>query len=131
MSDAIVFISHNRIKPGKFEALKAYAPEITAIIDRDKPGTVIFLTYANEKATEAHIVHVFPDPEAMQRHLEALDERASAAFEFIETTGYEIYGSPNEQVLETMRDFASRLGAELTVCPDNLAGYLRFGSAGP
>jgi hypothetical protein len=50
MSDAIVFISHNQIKPGKFDALKAYAPRVAEAIDRDKPGTVVFLMYADPEA---------------------------------------------------------------------------------
>jgi quinol monooxygenase YgiN len=70
MSDAIVFISHNQIKPGKFDALKAYAPRVAEAIDRDKPGTVVFLMYADPEGTRASIFHVFPDGDAMQRHLE-------------------------------------------------------------
>jgi hypothetical protein len=61
----------------------------------------------------------------MRSHLEGVGDRASAAFEFIETTGYDIYGSPGGAVLETMGAFASRLGVPLTVYEDNLAGYVR------
>ena len=94
----------------------------------DKPGTVVFVMYADHKGTQASIVHVFPDADDMQRHLEGVDARASEAFEFIETTGYEIYGSPNEQVLEMMREYASKLNVELIIRSDNLAGYTRVGS---
>ena len=125
MADVVVFISHNRVKPGQFEGLERFAPEITGIIERDKPGTAAMLTYANEDGTEVSIVHVFPDAGAMQRHLEGLDDRAAKAFEYMETVGYEIYGSPGAGVLEMMRGFAATLGADLTVRPGNLAGYLR------
>jgi quinol monooxygenase YgiN len=80
MSDAIVFISHNKVKPGRFDALKAYAPRVAEAIDRDKPGTVVFLMYADPEGSRASIVHVFPDGDAMQRHLEGVDARASEAF---------------------------------------------------
>jgi hypothetical protein len=62
----------------------------------------------------------------MDGHLTGLDERASAAFEYIETTGYEIYGSPSDGVRETMNGFAARLGAPLSIYPINLAGYIRM-----
>lgn len=127
MSEPIVFISHNRIKQGKLDGLEEYAPQITEMIEREKPGTVVFLTYANEDGTEAHILHVFPDADAMAKHLEGLDERASASFEYIETSGYEIYGSPGERVLELMRGFAGNLGVPLVVQPRHLAGYVRCG----
>ena len=125
MSEAIVFISHNRVKPGQFDGLRSFAPEITDIIRESKPGTEVFLSYADPEGTEAHVIHVFPDAEAMQRHLEGLDERASKAFEFMETTAYEIYGSPGDQILEMMRGMAASMGVALAVWPNNLAGYLR------
>jgi quinol monooxygenase YgiN len=125
MSGPIVFISHNRIKPGKLEELTRYAPRVAEGIERDKPGTVVFLMYTAGEGSEAHIVHVFPDAEAMQAHMEGLDERAAAAFEFIETAGYEIYGTPSSPVLGTMRGYADRLGVPLTLYPDDLTGYIR------
>jgi hypothetical protein len=125
VSGPIVFISHNRIKPGKVEGLRGYAPTITDVIDHEKLGTVAFLTYIDDEGTEAHIVHVFPDAASMASHLEGLDDRASAAFEFIETTGYEIYGSPSQDVLEMMQGFANTLGVPLDVRPHHLAGYIR------
>ncbi len=97
------------------------------MLERDKPGTLVFLAYANEDGTEADVVHVFPDAEAMARHLEGASERAAASMKVIETIGYEIYGSPSEPVLETMRGFATTSGADLRVRPDHLGGYLRPG----
>jgi hypothetical protein len=70
-------------------------------------------------------VHVFPDADAMDLHLQGVDERAGAADEFIQTQGYEIYGAPIETVLETMRRFASTEGVPLTVRADHAGGYLR------
>jgi hypothetical protein len=125
MSDPVLFISHSRVREGKFEALKGYAPGVAAAIEESKPGTVVFLACVDEGGSELHMVHVFPDAEAMRLHLEGVDERVSAASELVETSGYEIYGSPTEPVLETMRAFADELGVPLTVRPDHLAGYVR------
>src|SRR5262249_52753719 len=128
MSGPIVFISRNRIKDGMFEGLKSYAPEITKIVEEAKPGTVAMLAFVSDDETEVRIVHAFPDAEAMARHLEGVGERAAEAFEFMETTGYEIYGSPGESVLGTMRGFADSFGVPLTVVPTYIAGYLHVGS---
>jgi hypothetical protein len=40
MSKPGVFISHNKARPGKLDVLKGHAPEMTDLIERDKPGTV-------------------------------------------------------------------------------------------
>lgn len=125
MDGPIVFISHNRIKDGKLEALRGSLEGGASMIEREKPGTVVFLSYLDEDGAEAHIVHVFPDAEAMARHLEGADERVAKARELIETVGYELYGSPPEGVLQQMRRFAAEFGASLEMRPDYVAGYLR------
>ena len=124
MSGPIVFISRNRIKEGKVEGLKGYAPEITELIRSKKPGTVAMLAYVDQDDAQLHIVHAFPDAEAMARHLEGVGERAAEAFDYIETTSYEIYGDPGEEVLGAMRGYAAEFGVSLTVFPNMIGGYL-------
>ena len=124
MAQPIVFISRSRIKEGKLEGLKRYAPEITELIRSNKPGTVAMLTYLDGAAAEVHIVHAFPEAGAMARHLEGVGERAAEAFDYIETTGYEIYGDPGEAVLDSMRGYASEFNVSLNVFPNMIAGYL-------
>ncbi len=128
MFEPIVFISHLKVKEGKLDGLRPFAEEMFALIGRDKPGTVVFLGYLDEDAREIHMVHAFPDADAMDQHLEGVGERAEASLEFMEIGGYEIYGSPRERTLETMRGFASSMGVPLVVRPDLLGGYLRPGT---
>ena len=125
MSEPIVFISHSTVKEGRLEDLKDFLRAGATVLEAEKPGTVAFLAYANEEGSQLSIVHVFPDADAMDLHLQGVDERAGAADEFIQTQGYEIYGTPSETVLETMRRFASTEGVSLTVRPDKAGGYLR------
>jgi hypothetical protein len=128
VSGPIVFISHSRVKEGKADGFRDFFLASARSLEMDKPGTVVFLAFANEDRTDADIVHVFPDADAMDRHLEGVGERAEEAFQFIETAGYEIYGSPSEGTLETMRGFASSLGVPMTVRPELVGGYVRPGS---
>jgi hypothetical protein len=125
MSEPIIFISRSRIKEGELGSLKGYMPEITELIKENKPGTVAMLAYVDEDDAEIRILHAFPDADAMARHLEGVGERAAEAFEYIETAGYEIYGSPGESVLESMRGYAREFGVPLTIFPSLIGGYLR------
>jgi hypothetical protein len=125
MSEAIVFISHSKVKEGMLARAKRFASEMTAMLDETKPGTIVFLTYADEDGSHIHTVHVFPDAAAMDAHLVGVGERADAAFEFIETVGYEIFGTPNESTIGAMRGFADRLGVPLMIRPQSVAGYVR------
>jgi quinol monooxygenase YgiN len=125
VTEPIVFISHNRIKPGKLDALKAFIREGAKAIDVDKPGTVAFLAYADEEGTEVDIVHIFPDADAMDAHMEGVQERVGAAADYIVGAGVEIYGTPSERVLQIMREYESDQ-EPLAVQPTHLGGYLRL-----
>jgi hypothetical protein len=125
MSEPIVFISHSTVKNGKLEDLKDFLRAGATVLEVEKPGTVAFLAYADEAGSELSIVHVFPDADAMDLHLQGVDERSGAADEFIQAQAYEIYGTPSATVLETMRRFASSESVQLSVQPNHLGGYLR------
>jgi hypothetical protein len=131
MTGPIVFISHSRVRDGQFEALREMAPPNFSAIQADKPGTVVFLGYADEARASVDFIHVFPNAEAFDRHLEGVEERMGKVMGFIELRGYEIYGQPSEQTMTAMRGFAAELGVPLEHHPVELGGYVRPGGPDP
>ena len=127
MLGPIVFISHNIVKDGKLEGFRNAFGQVAQALHAEKPGTVVFLAFADEDGSEVSVVHVFPDADAMGRHLDGVQERMGTAVEFIRTTGYEIYGAPSEPLLDAMRGFATSEGVPLQVQTDHIGGYLRTG----
>jgi quinol monooxygenase YgiN len=127
MPEPIVFISHFKVKEGKLEGIKQYAQMMNEHIQANKPGTVAYLLYLNEEETELSIVHVFPDAEAYDRHLEGVGERAKGAFEFIEPMRRELYGMPNAQALAMSRP-PDGSGMAFDHKPKRMGGYIRFQS---
>jgi hypothetical protein len=126
MSQPIVFISHHRIKPGKLEELTSLTREIFSTMQVGKPRTLMNLAYVNEQGTEVTFMHAFADPEAMALHWEGADERAALAYQYVEPMGFEIYGSPAEQIVEGRRVEAAAGGATLTLVPEFVTGFLRL-----
>ncbi len=125
MSEPIVFISTHRIKEGKLDEFAELSRKMTPLIEEGKPNTVFFQSYLNEEGTELSIVHVFPDTEAMDLHLQGAEERSGSAYEFIQPQHFEIYGPASAQAVAMIRGEAEpRIG--LTVKPRNLAGFMRF-----
>jgi quinol monooxygenase YgiN len=127
MSGPIVFISHNTVKDGKLEGFRKAFGEVAHALEAEKPGTIVYLAFADEESSRVSVIHVFPDAGAMGRHLQGVQERMAKAVGFIETTGYEIYGSPSEPALEAMRGFAQAENVSLHVQPDHVGGYVRPG----
>lgn len=116
-----MFVSHLRVKEGKLEALREFFPEGIKAVGAQKPQTVAQLGYLNEDGTEVSFVHVFPDADAFDLHMEGAEERVATAQEFIEALGFEVYGQPSEQGLELLRR-----EAPVTHHPEHLGGFLRL-----
>jgi hypothetical protein len=129
MSEPVAFISHFAVKPGKGYGLARIFPESSALLEEEKPRTLVFLAYFNEAGTEVSFLHMFADAESMDLHFEGADERARAAYEYLEPKGWELYGRPSQQALETLRQAASSAGVTLRVEPEYLGGFLRLGSS--
>jgi hypothetical protein len=126
MSEPIVFISHFQIKEGKLDGLKQLSQGVAKLLQEEKPRTLVFLAYLNENGTQMTIVHAFADADSMDIHVQGADVRSRTAYEYMDPKGWEIYGRPNEQVLEMMRQAATSAGVTLIVQPDYLTGFLRL-----
>jgi len=125
MSEPIVFISHFSVKEGKLDAYRQLQREVTMLLQAEKPRTLVFLTYVSENGTEMSAIHVFADAESMDLHFQGSDVRGRPAYEFLVPAGWEIYGSPSDDVIETMRRLAESSSVTLTVQHDYVAGFLR------
>ena len=125
MDHPIVFISHFTVKAGKLETLKLLAHDVAIRLEAEKPQTLAFLHYLDDKGTQVTFVHVFADAEAMDVHFRGAQERSRAAFEFVDPKGWEIYGLPSDAALGTMRKAATSAGVPLTIQPEYLAGFVR------
>jgi hypothetical protein len=127
VSEPIVFISHSRIREGKRDDFRQYYREGIKLIEADKPGTLVQLAYVNEDGTRVTIVHLFPNADAMDLHMQGVADRAKGAYEFIESERFEIHGTPSPGVMEMMKKIAES-GVVLSVSPQSLGGFVRLKS---
>jgi hypothetical protein len=124
MTDPIVFISRNRIKKGRFDDFRQHYADSVPRIEAGKPGTLVQLAYVNQDATEVAIVRVFPSAGAMDLQLQGADVRSKAAYQFIEPTSIEIYGTPSDFSMEMMEK-VSGSGIDVSVNPLFIGGFIR------
>ena len=129
MSDPVVFISHFAVKEGALDELKRMSGAAVEGIREGKPRTVLFLSYLDEQGGRISFLHAFRDADAMDQHFEGADDRAAAAYEFIEPRGWEFYGKPSERAMQGMRATAAKFGVPLVVEPEFNAGFLRLAPA--
>ena len=125
MPGAIVFISRNRVLPGRLDALRAFLAAGATMIEASKPRTLAFLPYLDDAGERLAIVHVFADASAFDAHLAGADERSVAAYELIAPVGFELYGPISETALAMFRASADQAGLMLEVLTELPAGFLR------
>ena len=126
MKDAIVFISRNRVLPGKLEALRAFLDTGASMLEEAKPRTLAFLPYLDGEGERLSIVHFFADATAFDVHLAGAGDRSAAAYELIAPLGFELYGPISTAARDMFAASAAAAGLELTVLPELPAGFLRL-----
>ncbi len=65
MSGPFIFIGTHRVKEGKLEEFRADAIALAALVEEREPQLLGFNFYFNEDETEATIVQVHPDADAV------------------------------------------------------------------
>ncbi len=124
MTDPIVFIVRNRVKPGMLDNFREHYAASVPRTEAEKPGTLVQLAYASEDGSEVVIVRVFPNAEGLDLQLQGADQRSKAAYQYIEPTAIEIYGAPNPYALEMMNKVAGS-GIPVSIRPQYLGGFIR------
>jgi hypothetical protein len=122
----VAFISHFHIREGKLDAARAAIATVLAQLESSRPRTAAQLAFLDEGGERLSILHVFPDAEAMDLHVEGAGERSKAAYELFEPAGWEVYGTPNAAALKMIEEQAAEWGVPVTFEPEALAGFLRF-----
>ena len=130
MAEPIVFISRSRVLEGKLDGLRRFMEPGIAALEAEKPGTLLFVQYLDPTGFELTIIHAWADAAAMDAHMEGVAERSAAAYEFIESRAFEIYGQPSDAVRQMMEGAAARAGIELKVHPEFVGGWMRLQAGG-
>ena len=130
MSEPFIFIGTHSIREGKLQNLKQYEQELVALVEANEPRLIAFHIFVNEDGTQATTIQVHPDAASMAFHMQALGQKISEAYAFLERTErIEVYGTPSDQVLEMMRQLAGS-GVPLSVKVNHLGGFTCHGLAG-
>lgn len=126
MPEPIIFIAHQKIKQGKTEEYKKYYQEVAQWMEANKPQTAAHIAYVSEDGTEASVVHIFPDVEAMEKHMQGLGDVGAKAFTLMEIVRFDVYGTPSQMVLDSMLKMIP--GAKVSMKPQPAGGYIRLKS---
>lgn len=128
MTEPIVFVDRSDVREGKLEELKVALKELADFVDANEPRPIAYNAYLDPEGTTMTVVQVHPDSASMEDHMTAAAHLFPRFGDLLAMRSMDVYGTPSDALLETMRRKAEMLGAETVGVHGLHAGFTRFGA---
>jgi quinol monooxygenase YgiN len=125
MSDAIVYVDTSDVREGALEELQAGMKELVDFVEAKEPRIISYNVYFNEEGTRMTVMHVHPDAESVEYHLEVAGPFFRRFVELVTLTSTHIYGRPSETVLKQADEKVRLLGRGVVDVQALHAGFTR------
>jgi quinol monooxygenase YgiN len=103
MSEHVSFLLSLSINPGQFENLKTLVTEMVETNQKNEVGTLIFEWAISEDRQMCDIYERYRDSAAVMKHVESFGANFATRFlEALTLTRFVVYGTPSEQVKDTL-----------------------------
>ncbi len=123
MSGPILFISTSTINDGALEKFKEAVLNTIDFLEANGPQLMGEVNIDESKMI-AYAIQLHRDSESILAHWNLSDPYRRDVMQHTTTTRIDIYGEPNEAVMEGMRQLSAQ-GAHLSVFP-RFAGFIRL-----
>ncbi len=123
MSEPILLINTMQIENGKLEAFKESVNNSLAFVEANGPQLMVEV-YVDEENMRAYSFQVYRDSESILSHWQMSDPYIREVMQHITVKRLDIYGRPNEAVMEGLRSF-SEDGVVVSMTP-HFTGFTRL-----
>jgi hypothetical protein len=126
MSQPIVYIDTSEVRPGRLEELKAAMNDLALFVQANEPQLFAYNVYFNDDGTRMSVLHINPDSGSLERHMKVAGPKFPPIGEFIRLLSIDVYGRPNDGLVEELRQKAKMLGSGTVRVHDFHAGFARL-----
>jgi hypothetical protein len=123
MSEQLLFVGTYAIPEGKLEEFITANQEMTEFARGNEPRLISFTTYVNEAGTEATTIHIHPDSESLEFHLEAARMRIHSGVQLVKTKRVELYGNPSDRLVKQLQSMSEMSGSWPVIVKTPLHGF--------
>lgn len=123
MSDPIIFITTSQIEKGALEQCKDAFRKSVDFLETNGPQMMAKVCI-DEKELRAHTIQVHRDSASILTHWQLADPYMRDVMQHLTTTRVDIFGHPNEDVIQGMQRLSSQ-GAIISVTPQ-FVGFSRL-----
>ncbi len=129
MSDTIVYVDRSTVREGKQDELETAIGELVEFIEANVPRMLAYDVYFSPDGGRMTVMHVHADSASLAEHMRVAGPEFPRFGELIELEAIEVYGRPNEELVDRLRAKASELGTGTVSIHERHRGFSRFGGS--
>jgi hypothetical protein len=122
----IVYVDTSDVREGALDELKAAIKELVDFVEANEPRLIAYNVYFSDDGTRMTVVHVHPDSESFEYHMEVAGPVFRRFAELVTLSSIHIYGDPGETAVRQSHEKARALGRDSVVVDALHAGFARF-----
>jgi hypothetical protein len=126
MSQPIIYVDTSEVRPGRFEELKVAMDDLAQFVRANEPQLLAYNVYFTEDRTRMSVVHINLDSASIELHMRVAGPKFPPIAEFIRMLSIDVYGRPDDKVVEALRHKALMLGTNVVRVHDHHAGFVRL-----
>ena len=131
MTNPLIFITTYPVKPGELDEFKLFIGRLLDALEANEPRALAINAYLAADGTEASIVLIVPDADAIKRYWRVVHQHSGQTLgSLVENpTSVQIYGAMDDLMLERTRHSAGS-GVTVSAMPGSIGGFTRLGLTG-
>jgi hypothetical protein len=129
MSQPIVYVDTSEVRPGRLEELKAAMNDLAQFVQANEPQLLAYNVYFSDDGTRMSVLHINPNSASLERHMKIAGPKFPPIGEFIQLLAIDVYGRPDDALVEELRQKARMLGSGTVRVHDFHAGFARLPQA--
>jgi hypothetical protein len=126
MSEAIVYVDHSEVQPGKLAELKPAIHELARFVEVEEPRATAYSIFLNEDASQMTVVQIHPDSASLEYHMTVAGPAFAEFRDLVRLISIDIYGEPSDRLREMLIEKAKLLGNGTLAVHELQAGFGRF-----
>ena len=126
MSQPIVYLDTSEVRDGRLTELKAAMNDLAEFVQANEPRLLAYNVYFTDDGARMTVLHINPDSAALEFHMKMAGPKFPPIGEFINMLAIDVYGRPDDALVNRLRQKAEMLGSGSVRVHDLHAGFARL-----
>lgn len=118
----IVYVDRSRVREGRLDELREAMAELADFVAANEPDIRSYDVYFDAEGERMTVVHTHADAASLAHHMAVAGPEFPPIAAFIEFEGIDVYGRPDDDLVEELRAKAEALGGGRVRIHDHHAG---------